>query len=163
MCIRDSWWYRKTASGLNLLGSEYEGYKSREIKIPTSEIGKDAHYVCRIKDCRHDLADLKETYLQEELDKMADYPRNMLAKQYFRSLNDEIKPGVVTEGEDADGKYICIPDPSLLRTYVGADKFGDLFGGKISFKENTAYVVRIKGKSIGVEAVSYTHLTLPTT
>lgn len=154
------WWYRKTASGLNLLGSEYEGYKSREIKIPTSEIGKDAHYVCRIKDCRHDLADLKETYLQEELDKMADYPRNMLAKQYFRSLNDEIKPGVVTEGEDADGKYICIPDPSLLRTYVGADKFGDLFGGKISFKENTAYVVRIKGKSIGVEGATTTGFML---
>lgn len=142
------WWYRKTASGLNLLGSEYEGYKSREIKIPTSEIGKDAHYVCRIKDCRHDLADLKETYLQEELDKIADYPRNMLAKQYFLDLNNEIKPGVVTEGEDADGKYICVPNPFALRTYVGGNEQRDLFSGKMSFKENTAYVLRVVGKYV---------------
>lgn len=142
------WWYRKTASGLNLLGSEYEGYKSREIKIPTSEIGKDAHYVCRIKDCRHDLADLKETYLQEELDKMAGYPRNLLAKQYFLDLNDEIKPGVVTEGEDADGKYICVPKPFALRTYVGGNEQRDLFSGKMSFKENTAYVLRVVGKYV---------------
>ncbi len=142
------WWYRKTASGLNLLGSEYEGYKSREIKIPTSEIGKDAHYVCRIKDCRHDLADLKETYLQEELDKMAGYPRNLLAKQYFLDLNDEIKPGVVTEGEDADGKYICVPNPFALRTYVGGNEQRDLFSGKMSFKENTAYVLRVVGKYV---------------
>lgn len=154
------WWYRKTSSGLNLLGSEYEGYKSREIKIPTSEIGKDAHYVCRIKDCRHDLADLQEAYLQENLDKISGYPRNLLAKQYFLDLNDEIKPGVVTEGEDADGKYICIPNPSVLRTYVGADKFGDLFSGKISFKENTVYVVRIKGKSIGDEGATTTGFML---
>lgn len=142
------WWYRKTASGLNLLGSEYEGYKSREIKIPTSEIGKDAHYVCRIKDCRHDLADLKETYLQEELDKIADYPRNMLAKQYFLDLNNEIKPGVVTEGEDADGKYICVPNPFALRAYVGGNEQRDLFSGKMSFKENTAYVLRVVGKYV---------------
>lgn len=142
------WWYRKTASGLNLLGSEYEGYKSREIKIPTSEIGKDAHYVCRIKDCRHDLADLKETYLQEELDKIAGYPRNLLAKQYFLDLNDEIKPGVVTEGEDADGKYICVPKPFALRTYVGGNEQRDLFSGKMSFKENTAYVLRVVGKYV---------------
>lgn len=142
------WWYRKTSSGLNLLGSEYEGYKSREIKIPTSEIGKDAHYVCRIKDCRHDLADLQEAYLQENLDKISGYPRNLLAKQYFLDLNDEIKPGVVTEGEDADGKYICIPNPSPLYAYVGQGKYGDLFGGKISFKENTVYVIRVSGKYI---------------
>ena len=142
------WWYRKTASGLNLLGSEYEGYKSREIKIPTSEIGKDAHYVCRIKDCRHDLADLQETYLQGELDKISDYPRNLLAKQYFLDLNDEIKPGVVTEGEDADGKYICVPNPFALRTYVGGNEQRDLFSGKMSFKENTAYVLRVVGKYV---------------
>lgn len=142
------WWYRKTASGLNLLGSEYEGYKSREIKIPTSEIGKDAHYVCRIKDCRHDLADLQETYLQEELDKISDYPRNLLAKQYFLDLNDEIKPGVVTEGEDADGKYICIPSPSVLYAYVGKTEQRDLFSGKMSFKENTVYNLRVVGKHV---------------
>ena len=142
------WWYRKTASGLNLLGSEYEGYKSREIKIPTSEIGKDAHYVCRIKDCRHDLADLQETYLQEELDKISDYPRNLLAKQYFLDLNDEIKPGVVTEGEDADGKYICIPSPSVLYAYVGKTEQRDLFSGKMSFKENTVYILRVVGKHV---------------
>lgn len=142
------WWYRKTASGLNLLGSEYEGYKSREIKIPTSEIGKDAHYVCRIKDCRHDLADLQETYLQEELDKISDYPRNLLARQYFLDLNDEIKPGVVTEGEDADGKYICIPSPSVLYAYVGKTEQRDLFSGKMSFKENTVYILRVVGKHV---------------
>ena len=63
-------------------------------------------------------------------------------------MNDEIKPGVVTEGEDADGKYICIPNPAALYAYVGQGKYGDLFGGKISFKENTVYVIRVSGKYI---------------
>lgn len=141
------WWYKKNGSAESLI-TDYVGHNSRELEVPTASIGKEQHYVCKVQDCRQNLTDVRNEYLQEELDKIADYPRNMLAKQYFLDLNDEVQPGVVTEGEDADGKYICVPNPATLRTYVGADKFGDLFSGKISFKENTVYVVRIKGKSI---------------
>lgn len=141
------WWYKKNGSAESLI-TDYVGHNSRELEVPTASIGKEQHYVCKVQDCRQNLTDVRNEYLQEELDKIADYPRNMLAKQYFLDLNNEVQPGVVTEGEDADGKYICVPNPATLRTYVGADKFGDLFSGKISFKENTVYVVRIKGKSI---------------
>lgn len=155
------WWYRKR-NGQETLVTDYVGHNLRELQVPATELekGKLNQYVCKVQDCRQNLTDVRNEYLQEELDKISDYPRNLLAKQYFLDLNDEIKPGVVTEGEDADGKYICIPNPSVLRTYVGADKFGDLFSGKISFKENTAYVVRIKGKSIGVEGSTTTGLML---
>lgn len=142
------WWYRKTASGLKPLGSEYDGYKSREIKIPTSEIGKDAHYVCRIKDCRHELADLQETYLNNELGKITDCPRNLLAKQYLLDLNEELRAGVVVEGEDADGKYLCTPHPETVYALNGGKEHRDLFSGKIKFKENTAYSLRISCKYV---------------
>lgn len=141
------WWYKKNGSAESLI-TDYVGHNSRELEVPTASIGKEQHYVCKVQDCRQNLTDVRNEYLQEELDKISDYPRNLLAKQYFLDLNDEVQPGVVTEGEDADGKYICVPNPATLRTYVGADKFGDLFSGKISFKENTVYVVRIKGKTI---------------
>lgn len=101
-----------------------------------------------MQDCRQNLTEVRNGYLQEEIDKISGYPRNLLAKQYFLDLNDEIKEGVVTEGEDADGKYICIPNPAALYAYVGQGKYGDLFGGKISFKENTVYVIRVSGKYI---------------
>lgn len=142
------WWYRKTASGLKPLGSEYDGYKSREIKIPTSEIGKDAHYVCRIKDCRHELADLQETYLNNELGKITDCPRNLLAKQYLLDLNEEMRQGIVIEGEDADGKYLCISHPETVYKLNGGKEHRDLFSGKIKFKENTAYSLRISCKYV---------------
>lgn len=143
------WWYKKENGQENLI-TDYVGHNLRELQVPSSslKIGSLNNYVCKVQDCRQNLTDVRNEYLNEELDKISDYPRNLLAKQYFLDLNDEVQPGVVTEGEDADGKYICVPNPATLRTYVGADKFGDLFSGKISFKENTVYVVRIKGKSI---------------
>lgn len=143
------WWYKKE-NGQNNLITDYLGHNLRELQVPSSslKIGTLNNYLCKVQDCRQNLTEIRNGYLQEEIDKISGYPRNLLAKQYFLDLNDEINPGVVTEGEDADGKYICIPNPPVLRTYVGADKFGDLFSGKISFKENTVYVVRIKGKSI---------------
>lgn len=155
------WWYKKENGQENLI-TDYVGHNLRELQVPSSslKIGSLNNYVCKVQDCRQNLTDVRNEYLQEELDKIADYPRNLLAKQYFLDLNDEVQPGVVTEGEDADGKYICVPNPATLRTYVGADKFGDLFSGKISFKENTVYVVRIKGKSIGVEGATTTGFML---
>lgn len=153
------WWYKKNGLNESLI-TDYVGHNLRELRVPTSSIGKEQHYVCKAQDCRQNLTEVRNEYLQAELDKMADYPRNLLAKQYFLDLNDEIKEGVVTEGEDADGKYICIPNPSALRTYVDGDKFGDLFSGKISFKENTVYVIRAKGKSIGAEGDTTTGLIL---
>lgn len=155
------WWYKKE-NGQNNLITDYVGHNLRELQVPSAslKIGTLNNYLCKVQDCRQNLTEVRNGYLQEEIDKISGYPRNLLAKQYFLDLNDEIKPGVVTEGEDADGKYICIPNPSVLRTYVGADKFGDLFSGKISFKENTIYVVRAKGKSIGDEGTTTTGFML---
>jgi len=155
------WWYKKE-NGQNNLITDYLGHNLRELQVPSSslKIGTLNNYLCKVQDCRQNLTEIRNGYLQEEIDKISGYPRNLLAKQYFLDLNDEINPGVVTEGEDADGKYICIPNPPVLRTYVGADKFGDLFSGKISFKENTVYVIRAKGKSIGVEGATSTGFLL---
>lgn len=141
------WWYKKNGSAESLI-TDYVGHNSRELEVPTASIGKEQHYVCKVQDCRQNLTDVRNEYLQEELDKIADYPRNMLAKQYFLDLNDEVQPGVVTEGEDADGKYICVPNPTVLRAYVGGNEQRDLFSGKMSFKENTAYVLRVVGRYV---------------
>ena len=155
------WWYKKE-NGQNNLITDYVGHNLRELQVPSAslKIGALNKYLCKVQDCRQDLTEVRNGYLQEEIDKISGYPRNLLAKQYFLDLNDEINPGVVTEGEDADGKYICVPDPSALRRYVGTDNFGDLFSGKISFKENTVYVIRAKGKSIGAEGGTTTGLIL---
>ena len=141
------WWYKKENGQENLI-TDYVGHNLRELQVPSSslKIGSLNNYVCKVQDCRQNLTDVRNEYLQEELDKIADYPRNMLAKQYFLDLNDEVQPGVVTEGEDADGKYICIPNPIPLRTYVGGPAEGELFSGKIAFKENTVYTLRVSGK-----------------
>ncbi|WP_370788218.1 hypothetical protein [Bacteroides nordii] len=141
------WWYKKNGLNESLI-TDYVGHNLRELRVPASSIGKEQHYVCKAQDCRQNLTDVRNTYIEEGLNKISGYPRNLLAKQYFLDLNDEIKPGVVTEGEDADGKYICIPNPAALYAYVGQGKYGDLFGGKISFKENTVYVIRVSGKYI---------------
>lgn len=143
------WWYKKE-NGQNNLITDYVGHNLRELQVPSAslKIGTLNNYLCKVQDCRQDLTEIRNGYLQEEIDKISGYPRNLLAKQYFLDLNDEIKPGVVTEGEDADGKYICIPNPAALYAYVGQGKYGDLFGGKISFKENTVYVIRVSGKYI---------------
>lgn len=143
------WWYKKE-NGQNNLITDYVGHNLRELQVPSAslKIGTLNNYLCKVQDCRQNLTEVRNGYLQEEIDKISGYPRNLLAKQYFLDLNDEIKPGVVTEGEDADGKYICIPNPAALYAYVGQGKYGDLFGGKISFKENTVYVIRVSGKYI---------------
>ena len=143
------WWYKKENGQENLI-TDYVGHNLRELQVPSSslKIGSLNNYVCKVQDCRQNLTDVRNEYLQEELDKIADYPRNMLAKQYFLDLNDEVQPGVVTEGEDADGKYICVPNPVTLRAYVGGNEQRDLFSGKMSFKENTAYVLRVVGKYV---------------
>lgn len=143
------WWYKKE-NGQNNLITDYVGHNLRELQVPSAslKIGTLNNYLCKVQDCRQDLTEIRNGYLQENLDKISGYPRNLLAKQYFLDLNDEIKPGVVTEGEDADGKYICIPNPMVLHVYVGQVKYGDLFGGKISFKENTVYTIRVVGKYV---------------
>lgn len=143
------WWYRKR-NGQETLVTDYVGHNLRELQVPATELekGKLNQYVCKVQDCRQNLTDVRNEYLQEELDKISDYPRNLLAKQYFLDLNDEIKPGVVTEGEDADGKYICIPSPSVLYAYVDKTEQRDLFSGKMSFKENTVYILRVVGKHV---------------
>lgn len=143
------WWYKKENGQENLI-TDYVGHNLRELQVPSSslKIGSLNNYVCKVQDCRQNLTDVRNEYLQEELDKISDYPRNLLAKQYFLDLNDEVQPGVVTEGEDADGKYICVPNPAKLRVYVGGNEQRDLFSGKMSFKENTAYVLRVVGKYV---------------
>lgn len=141
------WWYKKNGVNETLI-TDYVGHNTGELEVPTAQIGKEQHYVCKVQDCRPNLTEVRNEYLQAELDKMAGYPRNLLAKQYFLDLNDEIRPGVVTEGEDADGKYICIPRPGDLYEHVDRSESSDLFSGKISFKENTRYILRVSGKYI---------------
>lgn len=143
------WWYKKE-NGQNNLITDYVGHNLRELQVPSAslKIGTLNNYLCKVQDCRQNLTEIRNGYLQENLDKISGYPRNLLAKQYFLDLNDEIKPGVVTEGEDADGKYICIPNPSTLRTYIGGNEQRDLFSGKMSFKENTVYALRVVGKFV---------------
>ena len=143
------WWYKKENGQENLI-TDYVGHNLRELQVPASslKIGSLNNYVCKVQDCRQNLTDVRNEHLQEELDKIADYPRNLLAKQYFLDLNDEIKPGVVTEGEDADGKYIGILNPSTLHIYVTDNGKRDLFSGKMSFKENTVYAIRVVGKYV---------------
>lgn len=143
------WWYKKENGQENLI-TDYVGHNLRELQVPSSslKIGSLNNYVCKVQDCRQNLTDVRNEYLNEELDKISEYPRNLLAKQYFLDLNDEVQPGVVTEGEDADGKYICVPNPAKLRVYVGGNEQRDLFSGKMSFKENTAYVLRVVGKYV---------------
>lgn len=143
------WWYKKE-NGQNNLITDYVGHNLRELQVPSAslKIGTLNNYLCKVQDCRQDLTEIRNGYLQENLDKISGYPRNLLAKQYFLDLNDEIKPGVVTEGEDADGKYICIPNPITLVSYIGKEDYNDLFSGKISFEENKAYTLRILGKTV---------------
>lgn len=141
------WWYKKNGLNESLI-TDYVGHNLRELRVPASSIGKEQHYVCKAQDCRQNLTDVRNTYIEEGLNKISGYPRNLLAKQYFLDLNDEINPGVVTEGEDADGEYICIPNPSTLYAYIGRDERRDLFSGKMSFKENTVYALRVVGKYI---------------
>ena len=143
------WWYKKE-NGQNNLITDYVGHNLRELQVPSAslKIGTLNNYLCKVQDCRQDLTEIRNGYLQENLDKISGYPRNLLAKQYFLDLNDEIKPGVVTEGEDADGKYICIPNPTTLFSYIGKEDYNDLFSGKISFEENKAYTLRILGKTV---------------
>lgn len=144
------WWYKKNGVNETLI-TGYVGHNTRELEVPTAQIGKEQHYVCKAQDCRSNLTQLRNDHLQAELDKMAEYPRNLLAKQYLLDLNDEIKLGVVTEGEDADGKYICIPSPLHLYDYVGGTATRDLFFDKIKFKENTVYTFRCTGKYVYAE------------
>lgn len=143
------WWYKKE-NGQNNLITDYVGHNLRELQVPSAslKIGTLNNYLCKVQDCRQDLTEIRNGYLQEEIDKISGYPRNLLAKQYFLDLNDEIKPRVVTEGEDADGKYICIPNPSTLHIYVTDNGKRDLFSGKMSFKENTVYAIRVVGKPV---------------
>ncbi|EOA57438.1 hypothetical protein HMPREF1214_02953 [Bacteroides sp. HPS0048] len=143
------WWYKKE-NGQNNLITDYVGYNLRELQVPSAslKIGTLNDYLCKVQDCRQNLTEIRNGYLQENLDKISGYPRNLLAKQYFLDLNDEINPGVVTEGEDANGEYICIPNPSTLYAYIGRDEHRDLFSGKMSFKENTVYALRVVGKYI---------------
>lgn len=144
------WWYKKKGNSESLI-TDYTGNNLHELEIPTGDIGKEQHYICKVQDCRQDLTDVRNEYLQGQLDKIAGYPRNLLAKQYLLDLNNEIASGTVTEGEDSDGKYILIPNPDSVYSYTDREKYGDLFGGKISFKENTVYVIRCKGKYVTTE------------
>lgn len=141
------WWYRKNGINETLI-TDFVGHNTRELEVPTASIGKEQHYVCKTQDCRQDLTQLRDNHTRAGLDKIADCPRNLLAKQYLLDLNEELRAGVVVEGEDADGKYLCIPHPESVYALNGSKEHRDLFSGKIKFKENTAYSLRISCKYV---------------
>lgn len=141
------WWYKKNGINETLI-TDFVGHNTRELEVPTASIGKEQHYVCKTQDCRQDLTQLRDNHTRAGLDKIADCPRNLLAKQYLLDLNEELRAGVVVEGEDADGKYLCTPHPETVYALNGGKEHRDLFSGKIKFKENTAYSLRISCKYV---------------
>ena len=62
------WWYKRDGEVDTLLGENYEGHNLSQIKIPSSEIGKEQLYLVKVQDCRSDLAQLRDDYFQEHYD-----------------------------------------------------------------------------------------------
>ena len=138
------WWYKKEGAKLTEI-TDYVGAKTGELQVPVADIGRLSKYVVKAQDCRKDLQALRDEWLDDELEKIRDYPRNLIAKQYLMDWN-EVQAGITTKGEDGDGEYLQT-DFSLVRRYVtGNNDISDAFQGKISFQPNTQYVIKVKWK-----------------
>lgn len=133
------WWYRKDGSSLSEI-KDWTGARTRELQVPAGDIGNVSKYVVKVQDCRQDLTVVQDEWLETELEKIRDYPRNLIAKQYMMDWN-EVAAGITEKGSDSDGEYFSV-STSILYSNMH-DK--DVFSGKVVFKENTQYMIRIKG------------------
>lgn len=134
------WWYRKEGAKLTEI-TDYVGAKTGELQVPVADIGRLSKYVVKAQDCRKDLQALRDEWLDGELEKIRDYPRNLIAKQYLMDLN-EIFAGTTSEGSDSNGEYLQIDFYNW--TKIAGGENNDAFLGKISFQPNTRYALKVK-------------------
>ena len=138
------WWYKKEGTKLTPL-EDLEGAKTGELTVPVDNIGRKAKYVVKAQDCRKDLKAVQDAWLDAELEKIREWPRNLIAKQYMMDWN-EVKAGMTEKGEDADGEYLRVIWYNL-NDYVN-NKYGDMFMGKADYQPGTRYVLRVRWKVV---------------
>ena len=135
------WWYKKEGNKLTPL-EDLDGAKTGELTVPVDNVGRKAKYVVKAQDCRKDLKALQDEWLDGELEKIREWPRNLIAKQYMEDWN-EVKAGTTEKGEDADGKYwMC----NFAGIYGQIGFNADCFQGKVAFKASTRYELKVKWK-----------------
>ena len=139
------WWYKKEGTKLTPL-EDLDGAKTGELTVPVGYVGRRGKFVAKVQDCRKDLKAVQDAWLDGELEKIREWPRNLIAKQYMMDWNDW-GSSITTKGEDSHGKYYSVNFSSL---YNNTNKgTGDVFLGKISFKPDTRYVFKLKGRIVG--------------
>ena len=139
------WWYKKDGTKLTPL-EDLDGAKTGELTVPVGYVGRRGKFVAKVQDCRKDLKAVQDAWLDAELEKVRDYPRNLVAKQYMMDWN-EAHAGITTKGEDADGEYWKV-NFQLVRTYIGGQTDeGDIFQGKVEFQPDTRYALKVKWKT----------------
>ena len=139
------WWYKKDGTKLTPL-EDLEGAKTGELTVPVDNIGRKAKYVVKVQDCRKDLKAVQDAWLDAELERIREWPRNLVAKQYMMDWN-EVYAGTTVKGSDADGEYWKV-NFFLVRQYIGGGaNEGDIFQGKVEFQPDTRYALKVKWKT----------------
>lgn len=139
------WWYKKEGTKLTPL-EDLDGAKTGELTVPVGYVGRRGKFVAKVQDCRKDLKAVQDAWLDAELEKVRDYPRNLVAKQYMMEWNDTYA-GVTVKGSDADGEYWKV-NFALVRKYIGGvTDEGDVFQGKVEFQPDTRYALKVKWKT----------------
>lgn len=139
------WWYKKDGTKLTPL-EDLDGAKTGELTVPVGYVGRRGKFVVKAQDCRKDLKAVQDAWLDAELEKVRDYPRNLVAKQYMMDWNDT-HAGITVKGSDADGEYWKV-NFQLVRLYIGGDtNKGDIFQGKVEFQPDTRYALKVKWKT----------------
>lgn len=139
------WWYKKDGTKLTPL-EDLDGAKTGELTVPVGYVGRRGKFVAKVQDCRKDLKAVQDAWLDAELEKVRDYPRNLVAKQYMMDWN-EVHAGITTKGSDADGEYWKV-NFQLVRLHIGGEtNEGDVFQGKVEFQPDTQYALKVKWKT----------------
>lgn len=139
------WWYKKDGTKLTPL-EDLDGAKTGELTVPVGYVGRRGKFVAKVQDCRKDLKEVQDAWLDAELEKVRDYPRNLVAKQYMMDWN-KVYAGITVKGSDADGEYWKV-NFQLVRKYIGGDtNEGDIFQGKVEFQPDTRYALKVKWKT----------------
>ena len=139
------WWYKKDGTKLTPL-EDLDGAKTGELTVPVDYVGRRGKFVAKVQDCRKDLKAVQDAWLDAELEKVRDYPRNLVAKQYMMDWN-EVYAGITVKGSDADGEYWKV-NFQLVRRYIGGEtNEGDVFQGKVEFQPDTRYALKVKWKT----------------
>lgn len=139
------WWYKKEGNKLTPL-EDLEGARTGELTVPVDNVGRKAKYVVKAQDCRKELKALQDEWLDGELERIREWPRNLIAKQYMMDWN-EVKAGLTEKGEDADGEYLRVSFYDVRNYVCGSTKMKDVFQGKISYQPNIRYALKIKWKA----------------